>query len=89
MSLDNRKMFTYHGVTVVPQIGKSRYFGCRHGDYLTKWWRILFGPLSWVLTGSKEDARGYIDTHDYTDVRGKLRCLGDSTRTVRDTTTKV
>lgn len=63
MKLDKRKIFTYRGITVVPQHGTLRYFGCTHGEYLTKWWRILFGPLSWLLAGTKEDARKAIDKY--------------------------
>lgn len=61
MKPDKRKTFTYREITIVPQSGSPRYFGCPHGEYLTRWWRVLFGPLSWVLTGTKEDARRVID----------------------------
>lgn len=62
MKPDKRQIFTYRKTTIVPQSGSPRYFGCSHGEYLTRWWRVLFGPLSWVLVGTKENARKVIDT---------------------------
>ncbi len=58
---DNRKVFSYHGVTVQPMSGKPRYFDCKHGEYLTRWWRVLCGPMSWVLVATKAAARYHID----------------------------
>jgi hypothetical protein len=60
MKPDKRKPFTYLGVTVVPKEGESRYFGCVHGEYLRRYWRVLLGPMSYVLTGTKADARTFI-----------------------------
>lgn len=61
MKPDKRKIFTYRETTVVPKNGTSRYFGCPHGEYLSRWWRVLFGPMSWVLVGTKGDAKRIID----------------------------
>lgn len=61
MKPDKRKPFAYREVTITPQIGTSRYFGCPHGEYLSKWWQVSFGPESWVLVGTKSDARRIIN----------------------------
>ena len=72
MSTDRRRAWTYRGVTVVPERGKLRYFGCSynfghshnygypHEIYRTRWWRVLISPTSKVLVTTKSDARRYI-----------------------------
>lgn len=60
MKPDRRRPFTYLGATVIPQEGKPRYFGCVGGAYLRRYWRVLLGPMSWVLVGTKEEARIFI-----------------------------
>lgn len=46
---DRRKAFSYRGVTVVPHLNKQRQ------------WRLLLGPLSWVIVNTKDRARVKID----------------------------
>lgn len=62
MRPDTRQPFTYRGVTVSPQQGAPRYFGSKHGQYLRRWWRLLLGPMSWVLVPTKAEARIFIET---------------------------
>lgn len=61
--LDRRKSFQYLGVIVVPESGDSQYFGCTHAKYLTRWWKLTFRDESWVLSGTKKDAKKYIEKY--------------------------
>lgn len=66
MKMDRRKAFEYRGVRVSPERGESRYFGAQHGEYLTRWWCVLFPDNvskagSHLLVDSKSRARGCID----------------------------
>jgi len=60
MKPDTRHVFNYRGVTVVPLEGEPRYFGAPHGEYLRRYWRVLLGPMSWVLVPTKAEARAFI-----------------------------
>jgi hypothetical protein len=60
MKPDTRRLFTYRGVTVSPEQGEPRYFGAKHGQYLRRWWRVLIGPMSWILVPTKSEARIFI-----------------------------
>ena len=57
---DHRKTFTYRGVTIFPESGDARYFGCSHGEYLTRWWKVCY-PAGWILAGTKNDSRRCVD----------------------------
>lgn len=62
--MDTRKSWDYRGWTVSPITGGVRYFGCPHGEYLTRWWRAENRPrdiMEFVLAGTKADARHAID----------------------------
>lgn len=61
MKADTRQNFLYRGKMVLKTEGSSRYFGCRHGCYLRRWWKILFGDGTWIFVGTKAEARTYID----------------------------
>lgn len=62
MKADKRQSFMYRGVTVSPEQGEPRYFGSAHGQYLRRWWRVLIGPMSWILVSTKAEARIFIET---------------------------
>ncbi len=64
MKADIRRNWMYRDVTIIKCEGEPRYFGSKHGEYLRRWWRVLLGPMSWVLTATKEDAKRVIDKHE-------------------------
>ena len=66
----NKKQWTYESCTIEPECGEPRYFGSPKWyegctQYRTRWWRIWFPDKTWVLSGTKESCRAYIDKVGY------------------------
>ena len=66
---DKRKVWQYRGCTIQPQKGSPKYFGCANfvpdsgcTQYRTLWWKIDFPDNTWVLCGTKNDCRAYVDS---------------------------